>query len=330
MVMSLAVSGSSVFAGTDGGVFLSTNSGTGWTAVNSGLPENTGFSCLAVDGSNIFAGTVYDGAFRSTNSGTNWIAVNSGLPENTNVMSLAASGSNIFAGTPYAIFLSTNNGTIWTKVDSTITDVMSLVVSGNSIFAETSTGVLLSTNNGTSWTAVDSGLTDHYVQCLAVSGNNIFAGTDYGIFLSTNSGTTWTEADSGLMITNVTSLVVSGSNIFAATWGGGVWSRPLSEMIGAVNPFSKGITLHQGNFGIHSPSRTNPNATIEFSLSHSDQVSVKVYDLSGREMTTLVNRNLGAGSYSYSWDTRNMATGCYLARMQAGSNACVRSIPIFR
>jgi ligand-binding sensor domain-containing protein len=207
---------------------------------------------------------------------------------------------------------------------------MSLSVSGNSIFAGTSTGVLLSTNNGTTWTAVDSGLTDHYVQSLAVSSNNIFAGTDNGLFLSTNSGTTWTEVDSSLMITNVQSLFVSGSNIFAGTWGGGVWRRPLSEMIGVINPLSQGVRFNQANFDIHSPSRTNPNATIVFSLSHSNQVSVKVYNLSGREITTLVNRNLGSGSYSLSWDTRNMATGCYLVRMQAGSNAYIRSVPIFR
>jgi hypothetical protein len=39
------------------GVFLSTNNGTSWIAVNSGLPENSTINSLVVVGSNIYAGT---------------------------------------------------------------------------------------------------------------------------------------------------------------------------------------------------------------------------------------------------------------------------------
>ena len=97
-VLSLAVSGSNVFAGTGGGgVFLSTNNGTSWAAVNTGL-TNTSATSFAVSGSNVFAGTFGGGVFLSTNNGTSWAAVNTGLA-NTLIRSLAASGSNIFAGT---------------------------------------------------------------------------------------------------------------------------------------------------------------------------------------------------------------------------------------
>jgi hypothetical protein len=63
IVNCLAVNGSNVFAGTDGGgVFLSTNNGTSCTAVNTGLMR-TFVSSLAVNGSNLFAGTFYGGVF---------------------------------------------------------------------------------------------------------------------------------------------------------------------------------------------------------------------------------------------------------------------------
>ena len=56
-------------------------------------------------------------------------------------------------------------------------------MSGSNIFAGTyDDGVFLSTNNGTSWTAVNSGLTDLDVYSLAVSGSTIFAGTDSGLW----------------------------------------------------------------------------------------------------------------------------------------------------
>jgi hypothetical protein len=97
MIISFAVSGTNLFAGTDsGGVFLSTNNGTSWTVVNNGL-TNTDVYALAVSGTNLFAGTG-GGVFLSTNNGTSWTEVNNGLT-NTHVYTLAVSGTNLFAGT---------------------------------------------------------------------------------------------------------------------------------------------------------------------------------------------------------------------------------------
>jgi hypothetical protein len=93
----LAVSSGSTFAGTNAGVFLSTNNGTSWTEVNSGLMNMTVLS-LAVNGGNIFAGTSGGGVFLSSNNGTSWSAVNSGLTKR-NVSCLLVSGSNLLAGT---------------------------------------------------------------------------------------------------------------------------------------------------------------------------------------------------------------------------------------
>jgi len=95
-------------------------------------------------------------------------------------------------------------------------------------------GVFLSTDNCTTWTAIDSGLpTNATVPSLAVSGNNIFAGTQgSGVFLSTNNGTSWTAVNNGLTNTQIQSLAVSGSNIFAGTSTGGVSSPPTTVQAG--------------------------------------------------------------------------------------------------
>ena len=63
MIISFAVSGTNLFAGTGGGVFLSTNNGTSWTEVNNGL-TNTHVYTLAVSGTNLFAGTLGGGVWR--------------------------------------------------------------------------------------------------------------------------------------------------------------------------------------------------------------------------------------------------------------------------
>ncbi len=69
-----AVSGTNLFAGGLGGVFLSTNNGTSWTQVNTGL-TSTAVLSLAVLGTNLFAGTSGEGVFLSTNNGSRWASV---------------------------------------------------------------------------------------------------------------------------------------------------------------------------------------------------------------------------------------------------------------
>ena len=69
---------SNLFAGNGSGIFRSTNDGTDWTRVDSGL-TNLNVPTLATDGNNLFAGTGGGGIFRSSNMGETWEPINSGL-----------------------------------------------------------------------------------------------------------------------------------------------------------------------------------------------------------------------------------------------------------
>jgi photosystem II stability/assembly factor-like uncharacterized protein len=181
-VNSLAVYGTNLFAGTYGGVFLSTDSGTNWTAVKTGL-TNSSVQSFAVSGTKVFAGTLGGGVFLSTNDGTNWTAVNNGLT-GSYVFALALSGSNLFAGTDGDVFLSTNNGTSWTRTSTGLTSagVFCFTISGANLFAGTDDGVFLSTNDGNAWTAINAGLTNSFVQTFAIHGTSLFVGTEGGVF----------------------------------------------------------------------------------------------------------------------------------------------------
>ena len=58
--------------------------------------------------------------------------------------------------------------------------------------------------------------------------------------------------------------------------------------------------------------------TVEFSIPHPERVAVKMHDLAGREISSLVNQHFDAGSYRYLWDTRTFAQGCFMLKMQVG------------
>ena len=79
-----------------------------------------------------------------------------------------------------------------------------------------------------------------------------------------------------------------------------------------------------------TPNLTNSNATIEFSLPHPDCVTLTVYNLSGHEIASLINQNLGQGAHSIAWNTRNLAAGCYTVKMQVGSTSLVKAVAVLR
>jgi len=235
-VLALAVSGTNLFAGTDGGgVFLSTNNGTSWTAINTGLPQYPfQVYALAISGTDIFAGGD-DGVFLSTNNGTSWTAINTGLPPYVDVYALAFSGANLFAAvydaspSVYSVYLSTNNGTSWSRPANSGypgTYISVLAVRGTDLFVG-SGDLYRSTDNGTSWTA--TGIPNYAgAMALLVSGSNLFAGTENGVFLSTNNGASWTSASNGLptepgvstAYIPVHALALSGTTLFAGTIDG--------------------------------------------------------------------------------------------------------------
>ena len=207
------------FAGTwYGGVFLSTDNGQSWTAVNSGL-TNARIFALAVDGTNVFAGTE-EGVFLSADNGQNWTPVNTGLTT-LYVTSLAVHESHLFAGTLNGgVFRSANNGQNWTPANTGMTSmhVYSFAAIGSNFFAGSDGGVFLTTNQGQNWKAVNAGLTNALIFSLAVNGSTLYAGTfGGGVFLTANNGQSWTETNTGLTTKYIYSVLGSKGNLFAGT-----------------------------------------------------------------------------------------------------------------
>ncbi len=188
------------------GVFVSTNNGTSWLAVNTGLISNNILS-LASDGTNVYAGTADYGIYMSTKYGSNWSAINNGL-NSTWITSIQILNGYLFAGT-------------------------------------NADGVFVSTNNGNNWSASSNGLpSQSNIRCMCVYGNNVFIGTGNGeIFASNNYGGNWISVTTGLVGSPVLSLCVSGANLYAGIDAGGVWKRPLSEITG-INTFDSYLSFN--------------------------------------------------------------------------------------
>jgi hypothetical protein len=203
---------------------------------------------------------------------------------------------------------------------------------GPYLFAGTdSGGVFRSADNGVTWVNASSGMIGANVNAFAASGSNLFAGTDQsGVFISVDSGATWTQVNTGLKYFSIFSLAISGEDLFAGTMGGGIWRRPLSEMVGAITPLTHKIPQNLSALKIAIPSRSDSKKVVEFLLDRSEAVTIKIFNLAGMEVATLLDKNLVAGEHRLLWDTRNVGAGCCMIRMQAGPDSYAKSILISR
>jgi len=78
------------------------------------------------------------------------------------------------------------------------------------------------------------------------------------------------------------------------------------------------------------PNPFNPMTTIRYSLPNAGNVSLKVYDLLGKEVTTLVNGYQQAGNYSVTFNASTLASGVYFYRLETGRHTLVKKMVLVR
>ena len=247
---------------------------------------------------------------------------------NNNVTSIAIDGSgNKWIGT-YDGGLAKFDGTTWTVYTTSNSglpnnEVISIAIDGSgNKWIGTSGG--LAKFDGTTWTVYNtsnSGLPNNNVNSIAIDGSgNKWIGTSGG--LAKFDGTTWTvynTSNSGLPYNNVNSIAIDGSgNKWIGTYGGGLAVYKEGGVTSVKEIPNKNIpeafTLFQ-----NYPNPFNPSTNISFSLPAKSFVSLKVYDLLGREVATLAAQEMSAGNHALQWNASKMPSGVYFYRLKAGT-----------
>lgn len=186
-----------VYVGTaNQGVLMSTDQGSTWAKLESGLPQASSINALIVNGAppQLWAGTS-SGVYRSDDNGKSWRAFNTGLPDGLNIYAVqpaSASGGAegvVYLGTNKGFFVSTDNGQHWGrgKISLENISVRCIVIdfrSTNSanFFVCTDVAALRSTDQGQTWGGIGSGLPKNQpVYALALGAKDyaqLFAASD--------------------------------------------------------------------------------------------------------------------------------------------------------
>lgn len=304
-----------VYVSTPVGIYKSTNNGVSWQFNFSVAAISAFFS----DGTDLYAVGRIAGLLVTTNNGTSWAV--RGL-QGQNAQAITKIGSRMLVGTasgsPGTVYLSSNNGISW--FDTVDTDRMNVLTTfGSRVYAGTSAGTEFSSDSGRTWQL--SGFLGN-VNALVPSATRLFAANTSGVFMNNGTDNVWTPVNTGLSPLAINALHILGTTLYAG--GSVVWQRPLSELV-SVKEVGKEIPA-QMVLMQNYPNPFNPSTRIRFSvgqqnrrMSEAEKVSLKVFDVLGREVRTLVDENLLPGRYEVTFDATGLSSGLYLYRLSRGS-----------
>jgi len=124
---------------------------------------------------------------------------------------------------------------------------------------------------------------------------------------------------------------VPGTSLFATNndWSNEcVWYY--QTMTFAVTGVEDEIVVNNFTLEQNYPNPFNPNTSIKYTLAEQSPVSLKVYDVLGNEVATLVNTTQDVGSYNVNFDATNLASGLYVYTIQAGNFTSTKKMMLLK
>ncbi|MDD5360925.1 MAG: T9SS type A sorting domain-containing protein [Ignavibacteria bacterium] len=336
-VLDMINDGTNLYAATSSGIYKSVNDGTNWTGIGNAFTPTNYFQAIIKIGTTLYAGSFGGGVYTSVNEGANWSAVNAGLT-NLNVWDMNYDGSYIYAATADGgVFRYPLSGSSWTPINNGLPtgyDIRSLYISGSRIYAGFN-GLFVSTNNGDNWNSISNdSLNGKKIRSIYSyeNGNKIITGTyNNGIFVSQNGGANFYSVNLGLpQLSEVFCItVLNDQTVFIGLNGLGVWRRPLSEVVSGVSNIGTAIP-ETYTLGQNYPNPFNPSTTIRFEIPKSSNVTMKVYDLSGKEVSSIVNGYYKAGVYEATFNASNLSSGVYFYKIIADNFSSTKKMMVVK
>ncbi|HEX7358168.1 MAG TPA: T9SS type A sorting domain-containing protein, partial [Ignavibacteriaceae bacterium] len=254
------------------------------------------------------------------------------------ITTIAAAPSNsdvIYLGTDDAhVWVSSNNGTNWTDISNGLPErwVSRVVVdpaNENIVYVafnglrwrDPQPHVFRSSNMGADWVDISSNLPDAPVNAFAVDNiysNRLYLGNDVGMYVSFDTGQSWQVLGEGLPVLPVGDIKIHPTENFlvAGTYGRSMYKIDLNLVTNADDSLPQlinGFTLNQ-----NYPNPFNPATTISWQSSVAGNQTLKVYDITGKEIATLVDEYKPAGNHEINFDASSLSSGVYLYKLIAG------------
>jgi len=266
--------------------------------------------------------------YRTTNGGDDWVLVQSQNVKDIFEVCILNSSTGFVSGnmsnTEKAIYKTTDSGANWFQVYGGNGYWVGFY---NMKFINQNTGycigygMLKTTNGGNNWFQVNAPTTS-FCTNIEIVNENIMYISGYGaVYKSTNAGYSWGQLDiptneriEFIKFFDANTGIIAGDNniILRTTNGGGNFVSNINNNTNIPTGYS---------LGQNYPNPFNPMTNFKFSMLNAGDVKIVVYDVMGREVQTLVNERLGAGTYEVRFDalhggsSSSLTSGVYFYRL---------------
>lgn len=332
-VSTLLLDNNTLYAAAGQNFFESTDYGFSWTNRSTGL-GGTWINSAIVSGNSVFKTALND-------NNLNWQKLNNGLTSMF-TRQFASKGNNLLVATADSgLFEYSNSTQSWHSINGDLWQIAGVFFQGykylpiesvaandSIIFVGRSNGGLYrSKNDGQNWILLDNGLpANALAETMLIKGNEIYAGTSKGVYYSANLGLSWTQSSDGLPNSLISSLAICNSNLLAGMnyGGGGVWIRPLSQII-EVNHLPIEFKLEQ-----NYPNPFNLTSNINYSVPYESKVTITLYDILGRKIETLLDEIIEPGNHSVLFNAKGLSSGIYLYQLRSGGFQTTKKLVLIK
>lgn len=277
---------------------------------------------------------------KTTNGGDNWEQLTSPAIF-LNGISFPADNETGYvcgeSGVQGRIYKTTNGGANWiqqtTGTVSGIVDIQFPADAQNGYAVEWAGKILRTTNGGTNWITYQS---DVYTYGICFPENNLtgyVTGGSYGasyLLKTTDAGESWNKLNTPY---NNQTTAVCFPNNYDTGYIVGVTGAILKTVDGGgfvgISVISENIP-EQYSLGQNYPNPFNPTTVIRYSLIENRTVNLKLYDVLGKEVVTLVNEKQSPGTYQVEFNGSGLPSGVYFYRLNAGEFTETKSMMLVK
>lgn len=267
-----------------------------------------------------------------------WEQRNEGLPDSIEITTMIVTKNNsvLIGSLEQGIFRTTNDGNLWSRVNigNNNLSISSLRLNGTgNVFAATNIGILISKDDGINWEFINTGLPSTGVYSLAINNENILytLGKDDILYYSSDDGSLWQPMQNtptlGYLFKNHFLEINSRGYLFLTNINMIYFSsNPVTEVS------AEEVVSNRSSYNLlqNYPNPFNPSTTISYELPVQGWVSLKVYDLLGKEVCTLVNEEQSAGHHKIDFNRAELQSGVYFYSMVTGSRSYSRKMIILK
>ncbi len=317
--------------GNYGVVRRTTNGGVNWDSVPSPMPWSSSNTLRKMYWGNVNSGIVTQtasstgGYFMTTDGGNTWATGYTGIDDRIYALSVIDQNVAYAANYTPQVMKTTNGGTNWTLLSAPMGSgfiySMRFFNANTGYVSGTSGARLVKTTNGgstfdTVYLPVTSGI--YSMAWLNYNIGYVFT-TSGGALRTTDAGQTWTLENMNASFTPYASFIRASDSVLVAGSSAYVFKRALQGIPTGL----EWTHLIPTNYELKQnyPNPFNPTTTIEFALPKTGKVTLKIFDVVGREVDVLINnQELTAGTVKYVYNASKLSSGVYFYSLIVNGN----------